>query len=451
MDQGQVLGSYCFPAGFWADSSYMVDAPISLGKNDPNANIEGKVRAFYENMVEHFQMEKTTHAFRPFGCDMAFIEASLNYKIIEGVIKTWNRLGFNETMELVQSTPTRYIKEIANINNNEFNKTNDSWTVRKDDMFPYAQNPEQYWNGFYSTRPHIKKNIRDMTRTMHSSLSLTSQQLLRLDTWNKTQEANDLLMYQFNIMDILGNLVHHDAITGTSTQYVMGDFNDKAKMFKAKVLDMNAKYLTQKLENMYGVNATALRGSLEYWQTLSNLTTPYSHFNELMVVVQNPSSEAREEFIELQLPYYNYTIHEIVNGKEQERKDFDKFLPRTWYNSNKTVVKSYCRLAANFTDARQSAKVFVVRNLGILKQKNLPPANYSGSPERVWNLNLPLFMQKEGWEIDVFQSNFKRGVPPGTTILAGNKTLKFVKLIKKGSLNATRKAENATQSTKEVK
>ena len=96
-------------------------------------------------------------------------------------------------------------------------------------------------------------------------------------------------------------------------------------------------------------------------------------------------------------------------------------------------------------EARELTKVFVVRNLGVLRKKNLPPAEYKGDPERVWNLNLPLFLQKEGWEIDVFQSNYRRGVKPGTAIKAGNKTLKFVKVIKNG--NGTIPQANASTST----
>lgn len=118
-------------------------------------------------------------------------------------------------------------------------------------------------------------------------------------------------------------------------------------------------------------------------------------------MVQNPSNQERDEVVEFQLPYYNFTIHEIVNGKEVEIKNFEKFLPRTWFNSNRTIVKSYCRFFVEF-EARELTKSYIVRNLGVLKQKNVPPPGYIGKPERIWNLNLPLFLQKEGWEIDVF-------------------------------------------------
>jgi alpha-mannosidase len=115
MDSGSRLGSYCFPAGFWADKSYFVDIPINLNRNDPNYNMEAKTRSFYEGMVHYFKLEKTKHAFRPFGCDQSHIEAHINYAITDELIHTWNRLGFNETIELKYSTPTRYIETIGKI------------------------------------------------------------------------------------------------------------------------------------------------------------------------------------------------------------------------------------------------------------------------------------------------------------------------------------------------
>jgi len=60
-----------------------------------------------------------------------------------------------------------------------------------------------------------------------------------------------------------------------------------------------------------------------------------------MFVIKNPSQQLREEYIEIQVPFFNYTIHEIVNGTEVEITEYDKFLPRTLLNSNRTIVKSY--------------------------------------------------------------------------------------------------------------
>ena len=60
-------------------------------------------------------------------------------------------------------------------------------------MFPYAQFENQFWNGFYTSRPHLKKNIKDLTTTLHSSQRLIAQQVLRMD---QTQDKmHELLQY----------------------------------------------------------------------------------------------------------------------------------------------------------------------------------------------------------------------------------------------------------------
>ena len=46
MDQGSHLGSYFWPAGFWVDTSYKVDAPFSINKDEPK-DIEVKTKSFY--------------------------------------------------------------------------------------------------------------------------------------------------------------------------------------------------------------------------------------------------------------------------------------------------------------------------------------------------------------------------------------------------------------------
>jgi len=64
---------------------------------------------------------------------------------------------------------------------------------------------------------------------------------------------------------------------------------------------MNAKYLCEKIEQHHGVKVEPgkLTGTLEYFQTWTNLSTPFSHFNELLFVVQNPSAQFKQDWIEI--------------------------------------------------------------------------------------------------------------------------------------------------------
>lgn len=291
IDQGGKGGSasYCWPNGFWIDKSYPVqDANLA---DDPA--FETYVKAFYKDMSDYFATEKTNHAFRMFGCDMSHSEAALNYKVTDQLIKVWNKLGFNQTMKLLYSSPTKYVTMLAKINNDW---KGDAWPVKKDEFSPVAAN-NSLWTGFYSSRPEMKKNVRDLARTFHSSLRLTSQAVLRQDSNSDTRV--DQMMRQFNILDTEGNLLNNEAIGGTSLEQVNGYFNDKAREYKNRILDHNAALLVEKVKQHHNVGIRQLSGSLEYWQTYRHLASPYSRYNELLVVIQNPSIQDREELVQL--------------------------------------------------------------------------------------------------------------------------------------------------------
>lgn len=54
IDQGATLGSYCWPAGFWADTNYMIDTPLIMNKNSPGYNFGKRVEAFFYGMEGKF-------------------------------------------------------------------------------------------------------------------------------------------------------------------------------------------------------------------------------------------------------------------------------------------------------------------------------------------------------------------------------------------------------------
>jgi hypothetical protein len=54
-----------------------------------------------------------------------------------------------------------------------------------------------------------------------------------LDLTNAT--FNEVMKTQDAVMGLLGNLQHHDAITGTAAQKVVDSFMEKARAGKAKI------------------------------------------------------------------------------------------------------------------------------------------------------------------------------------------------------------------------
>jgi lysosomal alpha-mannosidase len=63
------------------------------------------------------------------------------------------------------STPSCYLYAL--------NKVKREWTSKSDDFFPYASVPFQYWTGYYTSRPALKRyeryanNILQVTRQLN--------------------------------------------------------------------------------------------------------------------------------------------------------------------------------------------------------------------------------------------------------------------------------------------
>ena len=103
---------------------------------------------------------------------------------------------YGDKFNLFYSTPSAYVDAIAGYNV--------TWPTKYDDMFPYSDNPNAYWTGYFSSRANDKQQVRRGSHNFHSSSQLYASKMLdqSLDekTLNETLEAN------WNLMDKMGVL-----------------------------------------------------------------------------------------------------------------------------------------------------------------------------------------------------------------------------------------------------
>jgi hypothetical protein len=58
LDQGQnALNSYCWPKGFWADTNYLIDSPITLNKNQSDYKFDDLVKSLYADVTDRFDKD----------------------------------------------------------------------------------------------------------------------------------------------------------------------------------------------------------------------------------------------------------------------------------------------------------------------------------------------------------------------------------------------------------
>lgn len=119
-----------------------------------------------------------------------------------------------DNIVLLQSSPTIYLDTIR--------KKNITWATYYNDMFPYSEHQDEFWSGYYTTRPNTKKLVKDGSANLHAASKLFAQKVLKKQTTK--QEVNQLTKATQGMYDAMGVFQHHDAITGTDAQFVDQDY-----------------------------------------------------------------------------------------------------------------------------------------------------------------------------------------------------------------------------------
>ena len=70
-------------------------------------------------------------------------------------------------MTVFYSTPSMYLDGIKNQDR--------EWPLNIYDMFPYADQPEDYWSGYFTSRPNAKSQVRFGQSNLHASNKLFAE------------------------------------------------------------------------------------------------------------------------------------------------------------------------------------------------------------------------------------------------------------------------------------
>ena len=116
---------------------------------------------------------------------------------------------------LMYSTPGEYLDSL-------YEQKDIVWPVKYDDMFPYSDNHEDFWTGYYTSRQSSKKFVRDGQSNMHASNYLYAEKMVQNETSDK--EIQSIMEANFMMLDWMGVYQHHDAISGTARQFVADNY-----------------------------------------------------------------------------------------------------------------------------------------------------------------------------------------------------------------------------------
>ncbi|WVZ05250.1 hypothetical protein V8G54_018596 [Vigna mungo] len=165
-------------------------------------NVQERVNDFVYAALAQANVTKTNHIMWTMGTDFRYQYANSWFRQMDKFIHYVNQDG---RVNALYSTPSIYTD--AKYAANEY------WPLKVGDFFPYADHPNAYWTGYFTSRPGLKVYVRVM-----SSYYQAARQLEYFKGRDETGPNTDALA------DALAIAQHHDAVSGTERQHVASDY-----------------------------------------------------------------------------------------------------------------------------------------------------------------------------------------------------------------------------------
>ena len=290
---------YGAPDGFCYDMVRCTDDPVMPDPNIEGYNIPAQVNSYVSAVLDHAAAMQTGATEQGggevmilAGDDFNWGNAQQYYKNLDALMDAVNADG---RLHMFYSTPSEFTlarnaaQQTAAIEYPLKNHT---------DFFPYASDAHGYWSGYYTSRPALKKMVRDYSGWFMSARMLTS--LAGRGTDAASSPGVDQMRKAVAVAQ------HHDAVSGTSMQHVACDYAlrldagwtaAQPEMFESlgSLLTVPGGGVAPPLD--FSVCRLSNISVCEVTQSSSAETT-----GSIVVVLVNPWAHPRREMVELPLP-----------------------------------------------------------------------------------------------------------------------------------------------------
>nr|XP_021532459.1 lysosomal alpha-mannosidase [Aotus nancymaae] len=175
-------------------------------------NVKELVDYFLNVATAQSRYYLTNHIVMTMGSDFQYENANMWFKNLDKLIRLVNaqQQAKGSSVHVLYSTPACYLWEL--------NKANLTWSVKHDDFFPYADGPHQFWTGYFSSRPALKR----YERLSYNFLQVCNQLEALVGPAANVGPYGSGDSAPLN--EAMAVLQHHDAVSGTSRQHVADDY-----------------------------------------------------------------------------------------------------------------------------------------------------------------------------------------------------------------------------------
>ncbi|KAK9749896.1 hypothetical protein RND81_02G158800 [Saponaria officinalis] len=292
-------GNYEPPTGFYFEVND--DSPIVQDDQDLfDYNVQERVNDFVAAATSQANVTRTNHVMWTMGTDFKYQYAHTWFRQMDKLIHYVNLDG---RVNALYSTPSIYTDAKY--------AANEAWPIKTDDFFPYADRVNAYWTGYFTSRPALKRYVREM-----SGYYIAARQLEYFIGRSNLGPNTDALG------DALAIAQHHDAVTGTEKQHVAADYAKRLSIGYVEAEALVASSISCLTQTSQATGCQNLTTKFEQCP-LMNISycpiseTGLSHGKKLIVVVYNPLGWQREDIIRVPITSEDVMVHDY-EGREIE-------------------------------------------------------------------------------------------------------------------------------------
>ncbi|KAF6993710.1 hypothetical protein CFC21_010565 [Triticum aestivum] len=305
---------YSPPDGF----SFEVLNDMTPVQDDPllfDTNVEQRVNDFVSAAIAQANVTRTNHIMWTMGDDFNYQYAESWFRNMDRLIHYVNKDG---RVHALYSTPSIYT--------DAKHASNESWPLKQDDYFPYADSTNAYWTGYFTSRPTFKGYVR-----MLSGYYLAARQIEFLVGGSFTS----------SLEDALGIAQHHDAVSGTAKQHTTDDYSKRLALGASQV----EKGVNTALSCLTSSKGTCMSPAVKFTQCqLLNISycpsteEQISGGKGLVITAYNPLGWEHSDFIRVPVN----DLHLVVKGSDGSFVDSQLVeVDNVTSNLRKLYVKAY--------------------------------------------------------------------------------------------------------------
>lgn len=259
-----------------------VSPPIQDDMSLFDYNVQERVDDFVAAALAQANVTRTDHLMWTMGTDFRYQYANTWFRQMDKLIHYVNKDG---RVNALYSTPSIYTDAKFAVN--------ESWPVKTDDFFPYADKPNAYWTGYFTSRPGFKGYVR-----MMSGYYLAARQLEFFKGKSNLGPNTDTLA------DALAIVQHHDAVTGTQRQHVADDYTKRLSMGYVEAEELVASSLECLAESTANTECGSPIAKLRQCPLLNISYCPPSEIDlssgkTLVLLVYNSLGWKREDIVRI--------------------------------------------------------------------------------------------------------------------------------------------------------